>query len=236
MKVHIFEHQCQFLFYFTINQVLLFGINFASSLESNLPQKESSSSPEERFKKLFSMRRTQQLGVVKSILKYDPAKQEVLVRTVSRKIFDVIESSRVTLESSGFIPGLSEFPEDEEARDALSNILENTSLFGDILLHIPDIAIPVLEKNNKYDVLLKWSLLFVNQTQLLDKKTLTLMSLMSQELNITERHPDYINPYKKSYQNQMLKNQETKKDSNAESKNKKKKKKIQKGPRLSDEL
>ncbi|KAI5744671.1 hypothetical protein M8J76_004306 [Diaphorina citri] len=188
-------------------------------------------SPEETFMRLFSQRRSEQISAIKGILKYELKKQEMMVNAVTHKIFDVLKSSRATLESAGYVPGLSQFPEDEKTRDALSNILENTSLFGDIVLYIPDIAQPILANHNEYEVLLKWSLMFMNQTQLLDKKTVKQMSLVSQELNITDRNPDYVNPYRKSAQKVAQSEPST-----PAPKPKKKKKKLPRGPRLTEEL
>ncbi|KAL1462526.1 hypothetical protein WDU94_014355 [Cyamophila willieti] len=124
---------------------------------------EPSQNPEEIFMRLFSQRRTEQINAVKGILRYDEKKREIMVNTVTQKIFEVIKSSRAILEGAGYVPGMSKFPEDEKTRDALSNILENTSLFGDMVLYIPDIASPILSAHNEYNVLLKWSLLFINQ-------------------------------------------------------------------------
>uniref|UniRef100_A0A8D8SCB7 Coiled-coil domain-containing protein 134 n=1 Tax=Cacopsylla melanoneura TaxID=428564 RepID=A0A8D8SCB7_9HEMI len=203
--------------------------------EHRPPQRnsESSQSLEEVFMKLFSQRRTEQINAVKGILRYDEKKREIMVNTVTEKIFQVIKSSRAVLEGAGYVPGLSEFPENEKTRDALSNILENTSLFGDMVLYIPDVTSSILSTHNEYEVLLKWSLLFMNQTQLLDKKTIKQMSLVSQELNITDRNPDYINPYKKSAQKIQAQAQ---REALEPKPKKKKKKKLPRGPRLTDEL
>lgn len=53
---------------------------------------------------------------------------------------------------------------------------------------------------------------------------------MSQELNLTTRHPDYINPYRK--ENELKRNEEKLKE-NIIPKKKKKKLDIPRGPRLS---
>jgi len=62
---------------------------------------------------------------------------------------------------------------------ALANILENTALFGDILLRLPDISHKILTSKYEWKVLLLWSLGFSNQTHLLDKQTEKLMYLVS---------------------------------------------------------
>lgn len=62
---------------------------------------------------------------------------------------------------------------------ALANILENTALFGDILLRLPDISHKILTSKYEWKVLLLWSLGFSNQTHLLDKQTEKLVYLVS---------------------------------------------------------
>lgn len=146
---------------------------------------------------------------------------------MAEKVFTSIQSSRATIEASSYIPGVSSFPQEDSIRDALSNILENTALFSEIILRFPDIAVLVLKTNNNWDVLLQWSIAFSNQVKyLLDKSTVKLLHLVSQELNHIEQEPNYTNPYRKL--EIKTDNQE-----NLLTLNKKKKKKeIKKGPRF----
>ena len=62
---------------------------------------------------------------------------------------------------------------------ALSNILENTALFGELLLHFPEISHAVLKDSHEWKVLYEWSVRFSNQTELLDRITTTLIDLVS---------------------------------------------------------
>ncbi|XP_067010167.2 coiled-coil domain-containing protein 134 isoform X3 [Anabrus simplex] len=151
-----------------------------------------------------------------------------MVDVIVDNLFSVLQSSRVVLESSGYVPGISSFPTDEKVRDALANILENTALFGDILLHLPDISHRVLSSKHEWQVILQWSLGFTNQSQLIDKQTRVLVGLVSMELNLTERHPNYVNPYKRQINNLNRVKEEVKTVNSS-----KKKKEIKKGPRMS---
>ncbi|PNF17672.1 hypothetical protein B7P43_G07391 [Cryptotermes secundus] len=112
---------------------------------------------------------------------------------------------------------------------ALANILENTAFFGDILLRLPNISHKIITLKHEWEVLLHWSLGFSNQTHLLDKQTERLMYLVSQELNITERDPDYQNPYSRSHKKEQ--NREQSVQQNTVKKNRKKE--YKKGPRMS---
>lgn len=181
--------------------------------------------------KLFKRRRAEQLEAVKSIKKISNyERQYSMITMMAEKVFAVIQESRALIESSYFIPGVSQFPTDENVKEALSNILENTALFGEIILRFPDIAAMVLKTNNNWDILLQWSIAFSNQVRyLLDKSTVKLLYLVSQELNHVDRDPNYINPYRKVQQENLA-------DETKENKKKRKKKEIKKGPRLTSHL
>ncbi|KYN02698.1 hypothetical protein ALC62_06498 [Cyphomyrmex costatus] len=120
-----------------------------------------------------------------------------MIAMLAEKVMEVIESSKSVLEKAGFLQHNSSFPEDTNVKDALSSILENIALFGDIILHLPDITHRILRTQPGWNSTLHWSLNFANQTRyLLNKSTITMFRLVEQELNITERDPAYLNPYR----------------------------------------
>lgn len=176
---------------------------------------------------MFKHKRVEQVEAIKSLrssLNYE--KQYSMIMLMTEKIFGVIQESRASIESSSFIPGISDFPINERVRDSLSNILENTALFGEIVLRFPDIAQAVLKTNNNWDVLLQWSIAFSNQVKyLLDKSTVKLLNLVSQELNHIERDISYVNPYKKEDHVKII-------NEDILPVKRKKKKEIKKGPQL----
>lgn len=173
------------------------------------------------------------MEAVKSLRKITNYEQQYkMITMMAEKVFTVIQNSRAQIESSGYIPGISHFPSDDTTKDALSNILENAALFSEILLRLPDTTTSVLKINNNWDILLQWSIAFSNQVKyLLDKSTIKLLHLVSQELNHTERDPDYVNPYRKAHENRRTQMEEA-----LRAEKKKKKKMIKKGPRLYNEL
>ncbi|EFA02212.2 coiled-coil domain-containing protein 134 [Tribolium castaneum] len=201
--------------------LVLFVVNFSFA------QSNEAEIAEQIYKKLFKRQRAEQLEAIKSFRKISSyEKQYSMIMLMAEKVFTVIQDSRATIEASPYIPGVSDFPLDDRIKDALSNILENTALFSDIILRFPDISISVLKTNNNWDVLLQWSIAFCNQVRyLLDNSTIKAMSFASQELNHVERNPNYFNPYRKQ-------GPELDQEGNP-SKAKKKKKEIKKGPRLS---
>lgn len=149
-----------------------------------------------------------------------------MIMLMAEKVFTVIQESRATIEASPYIPGVSDFPLDNQIKEALSNILENTALFSEIILRFPDIAVSILKINNNWDVILQWGISFCHQVKyLLDKNTFKLLHLVSQELNHVERDPNYVNPYRKVDKQRDVEHEKILK--------KKKKKRVKKGPKLS---
>lgn len=190
--------------------ITLFVVSFTHvisdvNIGENVHVEESDETPGEHlFRKLFKQRRAEQLDAVKGLVAIGSyEKQFKMVNVILDKVFSVIQNSRVLLESSGYAPGMSNFPTDETVLDALSNILENTALFGDIILHLPEISQKVLASNYGWLVLFQWSIGFANQTRLLDKQTTKLLQLVNMELNITERDPNFENPYRRKVINKI---------------------------------
>ena len=62
----------------------------------------------------------------------------------------------------------------------VSLIAENTAFFGDIVLRLPDITHDILKRNQEWDITLKWSVGFCNDTDLYegtDRKLLHLVGI-----------------------------------------------------------
>ncbi|XP_066252171.1 coiled-coil domain-containing protein 134-like [Euwallacea similis] len=188
---------------------------------------------EQLYKKLLKRQRAEQLAAIKSFQKvHSYEKQFHMINLIAEKVFTIIQDSRAIIEASPFIPGVSEFPLDDTIRDALSNIIENTALFAEIILRFPDISVSVLKTNNNWDVLLQWGIAYCHQVKyLLDSSTIKVLSLVSQELYYVPRDPNYINPYRKAQEDQ-IKQEEVEVVTSRQ----KKKKKLKKGPRLHEEF
>jgi len=181
---------------------------------------------------VFKQKRAEQTFAAESILKLaDYTKQYKMVEIVLGKLFKVLQDGRVKITESGYIPGEA-FPTDQAHLEALANILENTALFGDILLRLPDITYKVYSKSKEWELLARWSVSFCNETQVYDETDSKLLNLMAQELRLVPRDPNYINPYRKTTSKEEMKT-ETSKQEDVSKKSKKKKEKKKRGPRLS---
>lgn len=123
---------------------------------------------------------------------------------------------------------VNKFPtQDARLIDAITVTLENTCLFGEIILHNPDISYRVLESRQigpDWRDLINWCIQFTRQfnDRILDAKSQELLWLVEQEINPEKRSEHFINPYRTV----------THENSDAAKKRKKKAKKLPKGPQM----
>ncbi len=135
------------------------------------------------------------------------------------------------MENTGFSPG-DVFPTDEDVKSSLSLILENSALFADLALRLPDVTLAIYKSKNEFRVLMDWGLNFSNSTGFFDEITTKLMHLAGQELGLVEKDPNFTNPYRKSKMGKK-KGAENKENAvNRDEKLKKKKEKNKRGPSL----
>ncbi|KAE8611425.1 hypothetical protein XENTR_v10012445 [Xenopus tropicalis] len=111
-------------------------------------------------------------------------------------LFKVLEDSRAILIAAGVQPD-GPFPEDEKIKDAYSHTVENSAFFGDVVLRFPKIVHHYFDRNSNWNNLIRWGIGFCNLSGIFDDGPHTqLLGLMSQELGISEKSPDYKNPFK----------------------------------------
>lgn len=113
---------------------------------------------------------------------------------------------------------------------ALSRTLENAAFFADLSLYFPDMVKKMYKSDNDLKTLANWAITFSNSSNFYDGKTTKLMHLVGQELGLTDKEPDYVNPY--STKAQLERAFEEINPSLVNDKGKKPKKKQNKGPRL----
>lgn len=114
------------------------------------------------------------------------------------------------------------FPKTDVTVDAMALMLENTCLFGDLVLHMPELSYKILKKHEHWLELMNKCLEFSQHffKTVVDNNTQKMLSLLDQEINPDKRSDDYVNPY---YENAVS---STTKDS------KKLRKTFRKGPQL----
>lgn len=144
----------------------------------------------------------------------DPANLYVSIQVVE-------ENRKILFEAN--LENSKDFPANQSLKESISLVLENTCLFGDLILHFPNISYKIVKKTQQWHENLNWALNYTryNFEQMIDQKTLQMLNLFNQEINKEQRTEDYVNPY---YDNL---------DNNAATKTKKAKKKLKRGPQLS---
>ncbi|KAG4070659.1 hypothetical protein HA402_013579 [Bradysia odoriphaga] len=134
------------------------------------------------------------------------------------QILAIIRENRPKLVQEDY--SISGFPKASNMVDALTLVVENTCLIGDLILHMPDLSDKILAKDNDWKETLNWAVQFtVGVQDVIDPKTLKMLSLVDQEINVEKRTSNYINPYRKTEQPSAKKRT-------------KEKKKLKKGPQL----
>jgi len=188
------------LFVFSVTVLAHGGENPSNLIQDEVNEIHGVNSNFDMYEVLFKFKRKEQKEAVQRIMSLKTQeKQRNLLAVVIAKIIEVLGESRIKLESSGYLPGTVEFPEEESTRESLSRIMENTAFVSDLILYIPDLTKPFL-KNNEWNTMLRWSLGFCRQIPFLDTASKKLFHLAAQELKIVEREENYVNPYAKANQ------------------------------------
>ncbi|XP_064610209.1 coiled-coil domain-containing protein 134-like [Liolophura sinensis] len=188
------------------------------------------------YMKVFEQNRAVQLEAVKNMQAYGKYEQRYqLADIVIKQLMKVLAEAKVNVTQWGFVPG-DPYPEETHVREAVSKVMENTAMFGDLALRLPDIVHSLYDKNREWQELIAWGVWFCNQTQVFEMSSASamLLNLMSQELNLIERDRLYINPFTeenlKLQEEEIAKRLDAKKQIKLEKKKKKEKKR---GPRMS---
>ncbi|CAL1269725.1 unnamed protein product [Larinioides sclopetarius] len=172
--------------------------------ESNSEMKQSKMTRENLFKAAFLETRLHQKDAIKSVIRFENyEKQYKITSKALEKIFEVVQAGKIIVENSDYIPG-SDLPSNETVAAALEQIVDNTAMFGDFQLKLPDITDRIMKNHPEWLVLIKWAIGFSNSTGIFDPKTTEMIDLLCQEMNLIERRENFINPYRK-YEEQVPK-------------------------------
>ncbi|XP_062873411.1 coiled-coil domain-containing protein 134 [Trichomycterus rosablanca] len=151
----------------------------------------------EIYKRLFEVKRKDQLNALRNLVDLKDVNQQYKIIDIMLKgLFKVLEESRAVLKAANLRPE-DPFPQDDKIKEAYSHVLENTAFFGDVALRFPRIVHHYYDGNAEWAETLRWGLSFCNQSGVFTGATHQhVLTLMSQELGITDKSPDFINPYR----------------------------------------
>ncbi|KAH3855268.1 coiled-coil domain-containing protein 134-like isoform X1 [Dreissena polymorpha] len=151
----------------------------------------------QRYLRLFEHNRAIQVDAVKSILQSKikvEAKYKV-VEAMLTKVIQIIGEAKNNLTGWGFVPG-DDWPTDENVKESVSKVLENTALFADILLHLPDMTHQLYDTNKQWEFLIGWATWFAMESRAFTGPHEKLLNLMAQEIGLIPKEDNYFNPYK----------------------------------------
>ncbi|KAB0399871.1 hypothetical protein E2I00_012889, partial [Balaenoptera physalus] len=179
----------QFLAFLSV--LLLSGTGVTDTLRTSLDPSL------EIYKKMFEVKRREQLLALKNLAQLNDVHQQYKILDVMLKgLFKVLEDSRTVLTAADVLPD-GPFPQDEKLKDAFSQVVENTAFFGDVVLRFPRIVHHCFDHNSNWNLLIRWGISFCNQSGVFDQGPHSpILSLMAQELGISEKDSDFQNPFK----------------------------------------
>ncbi|CAJ1075805.1 meiosis inhibitor protein 1-like isoform X1 [Xyrichtys novacula] len=216
--------------------VLALAAAALSSAESDTHRPRHDSNLE-IYKRLFETKRKDQLNALKNLVELNDINQQYKIIDIMLKgLFKVLEDSRQVLVAANMRPD-DPFPMDDKIKEAYSHVVENTAFFGDVALRFPRIVHHYYDRNPDWGGLLRWGLNFCNQTGVFTGGVHQhVLTLMSQELGITEKTPDFSNPYRTERDDVLHTAEAFQKILREEEKRRRKeekRKEIRKGPRIS---
>ncbi|XP_035777607.1 coiled-coil domain-containing protein 134-like isoform X1 [Anopheles albimanus] len=149
------------------------------------------------YSKVFVRRREEHKLLVNHLRSIeDYAKRYKLMKLGLDEILRVIREEGAKLRGNQ-ITAQSEFPKVQELITALAQFLENTCLFGEIVLHFPDMSYRILKSVSDWRELMTQALNYTKAFEhILDGKSIELLGLLNQEINEDQRTDEYVNPYR----------------------------------------
>ena len=150
------------------------------------------------FRKLFIQKRIIHLGAIKQLKGFDHDKRTKMLTAMTKKMFEILSTSRITLEASGVAQAVEDLPKDTKVKDALALVLENTCLASEVLLNFPNYMHRFLKENRDSDAVFRWCLSFshgIVSGSLIDEHTSKLYKLALMELGVLPKEDGYHNPY-----------------------------------------
>ncbi|XP_073500315.1 coiled-coil domain-containing protein 134 isoform X2 [Phyllobates terribilis] len=213
--------------------LLLALLSLGNCSETNKQKKDTAF---EIYKKLFEVKRKDQINALNNLIELNDVNQQYKIIDIMLKgLFKVLEDSRAVLIAAGVQPD-GPFPADEKIKDAYSHTVENSAFFGDVVLRFPKIVHHYFDRNSNWNNLIRWGIGFCNLSGIFDDGPHSqLLGLMSQELGISEKSPDYRNPFR-TENIEFLPNtdafQKALKEEEKRRRKEEKRKEIRKGPRI----
>ncbi|XP_055639178.1 coiled-coil domain-containing protein 134-like [Toxorhynchites rutilus septentrionalis] len=187
--------------------LILFGISWLfSSLISAVPLALADEKPKNRdhliiteklYAKIFEQNRDQQKAYVANVLStYDYSTRYSLLNRTYEEIIQILQEHGPKLRENN-ITAAMEFPKNHTVMELMALYIENTCFFGELILHMPKISYRILKTVTGWRELvleaLRYTRTFVN---IVDSKSMELLDLTEQEIDISKRLPYFINPYR----------------------------------------
>ncbi|RNA07992.1 coiled-coil domain-containing protein [Brachionus plicatilis] len=183
----------KFLFHLFVFTSLIYAVHSESKDGSD----DQLQAPEFKnmYTKMFLEKRKAQHEAVKRIADLGNKKKEnEMLKLVLNKLFETLKISLENLAKKNKDDG-KKLRIDKETIEDVSSVIENTAFASDLALRFPKYFHKAYDKNKSWQFTLETSISITLQSKLADETTEKAVYLMSQELNIIDKEPNYFNPY-----------------------------------------
>ncbi|KAI6181006.1 AN1-type domain-containing protein [Aphelenchoides besseyi] len=194
------------------------------------------------YQKLLQVKRQQQAASVQSMLDIQDNKRvKEFAREAITNIRRVLSESKRIVDGAKFLAKSTAFPVEDPLRDSVAKIVENTAMFFELVVYLPDYADFFYHKLDMKE-LIDWCYEFATKMALYDDATYKLLTNGAQELEMIPRMPNYKNSYRKVHireaqkqkaMDEYHKAEEAKKNKKESEKKSEHQKKTKPGPKLS---
>ncbi|CAI9729971.1 Hypothetical predicted protein [Octopus vulgaris] len=207
--------------YLLLNMILLGQAKDSGSSADDLKNNEDKNIA--IYQKLFRYQRSLQKEAINHLLQMNTVNQYKFTKSTLEEIFKILTEARNDLTKWGYLAE-DAFPSNMTVRNSLSQILEKTALFSDLMLKLPDVAHDLFDKNDPWRICIAWCIVFCQKSKIYDDVHQKMLAVLSQELEFVPKDPAYSNPFRKTVEASIPKEVV------------KTKKKPKKGPKLSQNV
>ncbi|GAB1607497.1 coiled-coil domain-containing protein 134-like [Argonauta hians] len=149
------------------------------------------------YQKLFRYQRNLQKEAINHLFHMNKVNQYKFTKSTLEEIFKILKEARSDLTKWGYLAE-DPFPSNTTVRNSLSQVLEKTALFSDVMLKLPDVTHDLFDKNDPWRICIAWCIVFCQKSKIYDQVHQKMLAALSQELEFVPRDPSYSNPYRKT--------------------------------------
>ena len=169
--------------------------NKYKTAKSNKSEPSVSDTEINTFKQQLTIQRIQQISSIEKLKTYKKEILEKMLARIALKRIEVLSANKVVLEASRIThQSLQILPKDEQIKNSLSRVFENTCFVSDLLLHFSNYMHTFLNKHKDLELVFRWCLTYSHNLvsdDLIDENTRKLYKLAMIQLYKSPKEDTY---------------------------------------------